>query len=178
MKKSLLLILTLPILLAACSSGVKLSDVPVQDMSGAQPVVEQQKPAPSASSAVAAVKVEPLKAASDPSQVAGFKTVYFDFDSYDIKAEAKPVIEAHARHLRDKPGHRVALEGHTDERGGREYNLALGQKRAEAVRKALTVLGVPDGQIEAVSFGKEKPADSGRTEVAHGKNRRVEFRYK
>jgi peptidoglycan-associated lipoprotein len=72
----------------------------------------------------------------------------------------------------------VSIEGHTDERGGREYNLALGQKRAEAVRKALTLLGVPDGQLEAVSYGKEKPAVVGSTEAAMEKNRRAEISYR
>lgn len=104
--------------------------------------------------------------------------IYFDFDSFTIKPEFQAVLEAHARHLRNNPELRANLEGHTDERGGREYNLALGQKRSEAVRRALTVLGVPDARMEAVSFGQEKPADSGTTEAAYAKNRRVEFIYR
>lgn len=104
--------------------------------------------------------------------------VYFDFDSFVIRPEARPLIEAHARRLRADAKLRVALEGHTDERGGREYNLGLGQKRADAVRKALSLLGVSDSQMEAVSFGKEKPAVPGISEAAMQENRRVEINYR
>jgi len=104
--------------------------------------------------------------------------VYFDFDSFVIRAEARPVIEAHGRRLRADAKLRVALEGHTDDRGGREYNLGLGQKRADAVRKALSLMGVADSQMEAVSFGKEKPAVPGNTEAAMQENRRVEINYR
>ena len=105
-------------------------------------------------------------------------TIFFDFDSFTIRAEAQPILEAHARFLNANRGRQVSLEGHTDDRGGREYNLALGQKRAEAVRRALTQLGVSDGQLEAVSFGKEKPAVQGADESAYAQNRRVELNYK
>jgi len=103
--------------------------------------------------------------------------VFFDYDSFVVKAEARPVIESHARFLQANKQRKAMLEGHTDERGGREYNLALGQKRAEAVQRALVLLGVPDSQIEAVSYGKEKPAVQGADEAAWAKNRRVEFKY-
>lgn len=83
------------------------------------------------------------------------RIVYFDFDSYTIKPEFQSLIDGHARFLKANPQRRISIEGHTDERGGREYNLALGQKRSEAVRRSLGLLGVPDSQIEAVSFGKE-----------------------
>jgi peptidoglycan-associated lipoprotein len=88
------------------------------------------------------------------------------------------MLEANARYLMADGKRRLSLEGHTDERGGREYNLALGQKRAEAVRRALTLLGVRDQQVEPVSFGEEKPAANGFTEDAYAKNRRVEFTYR
>ena len=104
--------------------------------------------------------------------------MYFDFDSFVIRAEARPIIEAHGRRLRADAKLRVALEGHTDDRGGREYNLGLGQKRADAVRKALSLAGVADSQMEAVSFGKEKPAVPGNTEAAMQENRRVEINYR
>jgi peptidoglycan-associated lipoprotein len=106
------------------------------------------------------------------------RLVYFDFDSYVIKPEFQSLLEAHARFLKANPSRKVVLEGHTDERGGREYNLALGQKRAEAVRRALALLGVSDSQMEAVSFGKEKPAVEGHNEEAWAKNRRVEISYR
>ena len=106
------------------------------------------------------------------------RVVYFDFDSFEIKAEYATTLEANAKYLMANRGRRLALEGHTDERGGREYNLALGQKRAEAVRRALSLLGVGDAQVEPVSFGEEKPAVNGFDEAAYAKNRRVEFTYR
>jgi peptidoglycan-associated lipoprotein len=104
--------------------------------------------------------------------------VYFDYDSYAIKPEAQSTVESHAKFLSADKSRKVALEGHTDDRGGREYNLALGQKRSEAVKKSLTLLGVLDAQIEAVSLGKEIPAVSGSDEATYAKNRRVEFHYR
>src|SRR6185437_8775390 len=94
------------------------------------------------------------------------KIIYFDFDSFVVKDEFKSVVEANAKLLTADRKRHVAVEGHTDERGGREYNLALGQKRAEAVAKSLTLLGVSGDQIEAVSFGEERPAVQGSTEEA------------
>ncbi|MDR0479363.1 MAG: peptidoglycan-associated lipoprotein Pal [Burkholderiaceae bacterium] len=104
------------------------------------------------------------------------RSVYFDFDSFVVKPEYQGVVDQEARYLRSHVASHVALEGNTDERGSREYNLALGQKRAEAVRHALVLEGVSDGQMEAVSFGAEKPADPGHDEAAYAKNRRVDFR--
>lgn len=106
----------------------------------------------------------------------GGRVVYFDFDSFVVKDEFRGVVEGHARRLSADRKRRVLIEGHTDERGGREYNLALGQRRAEAVLKSLTLLGVQDGQVEAVSFGKEKPAVAGSHEAAWAKNRRAELK--
>jgi len=103
--------------------------------------------------------------------------VFFDYDSFVVRADARPVIENHARFLQVNKQRKANLEGHTDERGGREYNLALGQKRAEAVRQALALLGVSDAQLEAVSYGKEKPSAQGSAESDLAKNRRVEIRY-
>jgi peptidoglycan-associated lipoprotein len=104
-------------------------------------------------------------------------TIYFDYDQYDIKSEYRPLIESHARFLRERPQAKMTLQGHGDERGSREYNLALGQKRSEAVRKMLLLQGVRDGQVEAISFGEEKPAASGHHESAWSQNRRSEFAY-
>ena len=101
--------------------------------------------------------------------------VYFDFDSYVVKDEYRPVIEAHAKQLAANRAKKLTVEGHTDERGGSEYNLALGQKRAESVVKQLELLGVKDNQLEAVSFGKERPAVQGSDEEAWAKNRRAEL---
>lgn len=104
------------------------------------------------------------------------RIVYFDFDSFVIKDDYKALIEGHAKALTVNQGRRMVVEGHTDERGGREYNLALGQKRAEAVLRTLTLLGVSDKQLEAVSFGEERPAASGSDESAWARNRRAELK--
>lgn len=104
--------------------------------------------------------------------------VYFDFDSYTVKASDRAILESHARWLRDHPQQSLVLQGHTDSRGGIEYNLALGQKRAQAVRSDLQLLGVQPQRIEAVSYGKEQLADPGTSESAHQRNRRVEFEYR
>lgn len=106
------------------------------------------------------------------------RVVYFDFDSYIVRDDARPVVDAHARHLQTNRGRNAVLEGHTDVRGSREYNLALGQKRAEAVRRAMVQMGAADAQLEAVSFGEEKPAAFGGSEDDHAQNRRVEIRYR
>ena len=106
------------------------------------------------------------------------RVIYFDFDSYVVKDEFRPIVEAHAKLLKANPGAKEVAEGHTDERGGSEYNLALGQKRAEAVVQQMKVLGVGDSQLEAVSYGKERPAVDGHDEAAWAKNRRVELRSK
>jgi len=175
--KKLLLALGVVMLVAGCGSSVKLEDVPVEDRKGAMPLAPAPAPAMEARSAVAPVNLTANQLpAAGPAGVT--KVVYFDYDSYVIKPEFQSVLDAHSKHLKADARRRVNLEGHTDERGGREYNLALGQKRAEAVRKALTLLGVADSQLEAVSFGKEKPADMGTDESAFAKNRRTELTYR
>jgi peptidoglycan-associated lipoprotein len=168
-------------LLAACGSSVKLDEVPVSDRSGAPVQSTQGGSAGGAGAgvgdrAVSQVKANDFTAGQPPANLS--RLVYFDFDSYSIRPEFTPVLEGHAKFLNADVKRRVNLEGHTDERGGREYNLALGQKRAESVRRALGLLGVSDGQMEAVSFGKEKPATQGSTEEAWARNRRVELTYR
>jgi peptidoglycan-associated lipoprotein len=101
------------------------------------------------------------------------RTIYFDFDSFVVRDEYRSIIETQAKRLSADRKKHIAVEGHTDERGGREYNLALGQKRAEAVAKSMTLLGVADNQVEAVSFGKERPAVQGSDEAAWAQNRRA-----
>lgn len=163
--------------LVACGSNVRLDQPPVEDRSGTAAGggaaggqgsgVDQR--------GVAGVQV-PATSGNQPAAMQ--RVIYFDYDSFEVKADAAALLEANARYLNANRNVRVALEGHTDERGGREYNLALGQKRAEAVRRALSLLGVQDGQMEAVSFGEEKPAATGLDEAAWAKNRRVEITYR
>jgi peptidoglycan-associated lipoprotein len=103
------------------------------------------------------------------------RSVYYEFDRYDVKPEYRALIEGHARWLRANPKARLTIEGNTDEWGSREYNVALGQRRAEAVTRMMVLMGVKPEQIEAISFGKEKPRDSGHNETAWAENRRSDF---
>ncbi len=105
------------------------------------------------------------------------RSIYFDYDSFAVKEDYKPVVQAHAKFLVENPTSKAYLQGHTDERGSREYNLALGQKRADAVRRIMTVLGVKDNQIESVSYGEEKPKNAGHDENAYAQNRRADIVY-
>ena len=171
MKKLLSLLLFVAIF-SGCSSNVKLNDVPVEDRSGANP-----NTAASAVSSLDARGIGSLNGIK-PGPAGVSNVVYFDYDSFTVKPEFQSAIEAHARFIKADSTRRANLEGHTDERGGSEYNLALGQKRAEAVRRALNALGVADGQMEAVSYGKEKPATTGNDEAAFSKNRRAEITYR
>ncbi len=162
--------------LSACGSSVKLDEVPVESRTGTA-VTASPNSNTASSSAVAPVEIAATNTgAAGPTGVT--KVIYFDYDSYTIKPEFQGAVEAHAKYLSINKTRKLAVEGHTDERGGREYNLALGQKRAEAVRRALGLLGVTDAQVEAVSFGKEKPADTGTDEAALAKNRRAELNYR
>ena len=177
----LLAVAALSALLAACGSNVKLDETPVSDRSGVPVQSGQGQGAAGAGAgvgdrAVSSVKADDFAAGQPPANLS--RLVYFDYDSYAIRTDFTPVIEGHAKFLNADRKRRVNLEGHTDERGGREYNLALGQKRAEAVRRSLGLLGVADSQMEAVSFGKEKPAAQGSNEDAWAKNRRVELTYR
>ena len=157
-------------LIAGCSSGTKLNETPVTDRSGT--AGGQQ-----GASTVAPVTIDPTAGtAQGPVGVA--RIIYFDYDSNEIKPQFQQLIEAHARYLKASSARHVVIEGHTDERGGSEYNLALGQRRAEAVRRALGLLGVSDAQVEAVSMGKEKPAIEGHDEAAWQQNRRAEIAYR
>lgn len=169
--------LTVAALMAGCSSGVKLDDVPVEDKGATSTVPSGANSGGAGQSGVAPVDLSQSgRDAAGPVGVA--RIVYFDFDSFIVKPEFQSLLEAHARYLKASSARKLMIEGHTDERGGREYNLALGQKRAEAVRRSLTLLGVQDAQMEAVSFGKEKPAAQGFSEDAHAQNRRAELAYR
>jgi peptidoglycan-associated lipoprotein len=172
--KILALMLTSAMLVAACSSPVKLDEKPaVEDRTGS---TTGQGVDPRSVGTVNATRsgMDPL---NDPQGVLAKRSIYFDLDSYTVKDEFKPVLEAHARYLNANKSRQIVIQGNTDERGGREYNLALGQKRAEAVRRAMALLGVQEGQMEAVSFGKEKPKALGTDEAAWAENRRADIAY-
>lgn len=121
--------------------------------------------------------VQEVNPFQDPSNPLSQRSIYFAFDSYDVSAEYAPIVEAHAKWLIANPEVKIVVQGNTDERGGREYNLALGQKRAEAVKQRMQLLGVPASRIEAVSFGEEKPAVLGSTPEAWAQNRRADIVY-
>jgi peptidoglycan-associated lipoprotein len=120
------------------------------------------------------VAVSPLK---DPANILSKRSIYFDYDSNLVKDEYKPIVTAHAQYLRQNPSARVRIEGHADERGSREYNLALGQRRAEAVKQMMQLLGVQAAQIETVSFGEEKPRCTEQAESCWWQNRRGDIVY-
>jgi len=113
----------------------------------------------------------------DPASMVSKRSIYYEFDRYDILPEFSPMVEAHANLLRENADLRVRIEGNCDERGSTEYNLALGQRRADSVKKALTVLGVPAGRVEAVSYGEEKPKAKGQDEDSYAENRRSDILY-
>ena len=159
-------------LISACSAPVKLEQTEVQDKSDKTQVTK-----PADTRIVNEVKATPIDPLNDPKGVLAKRSVYFDYDSYVVKDEFKSLIEAHAKYLVGKKDRKILIQGNTDERGGREYNLALGQKRAEAVRKALSLLGVPEAQMEAVSLGKEKPKATGSDEASWAENRRSDIVY-
>lgn len=184
-------------LAAGCSSGVDLNNAPVEDksgvplstlgangingsgmgMNGANGMNGTNAGMNGANGGIAGVDLS--RSGTDSAGPVGLsRTVYFDYDSYALKPDFQSLVESHAKFIKSSQARSVAVEGHTDGRGGREYNLALGQKRAEAVRRSLALLGVPDSQIEAVSFGKEKPASQGATEDAYAQNRRAELSYR
>jgi len=121
-----------------------------------------------------AVAVDPLR---DPANILSKRSVYFDFDSSIVKDEFKPMVAAHAKYMGQNRGKHVRIEGNTDERGSSEYNLALGQRRADAVKQMMQLLGAPASDIETVSFGKEKPKAAGHDESAWSQNRRADIKY-
>ena len=172
--KTLALALSSALVLGACGSSVKLDDKPAaveERTSTPANTLDTRTVAPITTTNSA---IDPL---NDPKGMLAKRSIYFDFDSYIVKDEFKPVVEAHAKYLTSNKGRKIVIQGNTDERGCREYNLALGQKRAEAVRKSLSLLGVPDTQMEAVSFGKEKPKAQGNDEATWAENRRADLAY-
>lgn len=178
--------LVLAVGLAGCASKVRLDeDAPVEDRTavtrtgqGAGAQASGVGTGAGTQAGLGARGVTTVDAAGRASGVlsGAANTVYFDFDSFTIRDESRPVIDAQGRRLTAERTRGLMLEGHTDERGGREYNLALGQKRADAVQRALLLLGVQASQLEAVSLGEERPADPGSGEAAWARNRRVEMK--
>jgi len=171
MNKRLLTSALLAMMLAACSSkAVKDTPAPaVEDKSTtSQSTAKVDDSASTSGASQSDMSVNPLK---DPNNILSKRSVYFDFDKDEVKAEYRPLVEAHAKYLLANGTAKVVLQGNTDESGSREYNLSLGQRRAVAVKKVLNVIGVQDKQIETVSFGEEKVTG------AADKDRRVDIVY-
>lgn len=159
------------VLLGACASTAK----PVAPETTA---VAQAKPTTTGSAATSQTVNNSNSGTSNSNGIESQKkSIYFDFDEFAIKQEYQPAVSSHAKFLAGNPKVAIKIEGNADERGSGEYNLALGQKRAEAVRKALNAQGIPDKQIEAVSLGKEKPKAQGHDEEAWSMNRRADIVY-
>ncbi len=169
--------------LAACGTGVKLED----DASKGPAPIESRDAAGAGQGGATAggasgrdveqVSIEQKDPLNDPASPLAKRSIFFDFDSFVIREDFRGTVEAHARYLLSNPTRRVVIQGNTDERGSREYNLALGQKRSEAVRRAMSALGVPESQMEAVSFGEERPRATGTDEAAFAENRRADLVY-
>lgn len=182
--KSYALLACLVALLGACSSTPVAPPPAVASTPVAAPApsarpapapapVAVPRPAPSPN-----VAVSPLPAYLDPkSDIATARSVYFDFDDAVVKPEFSSLVERHGKYLMSNPALGIRIEGNTDDRGGAEYNLALGQKRAEAVRRALKVYGVKDAQMDTVSWGEGKPKAKGQDESAWSQNRRADLQY-
>ena len=113
----------------------------------------------------------------DPNSILSKRSVYFEFDSFEVKGEYRPLVEAHAKYLRENPGAKMLIQGNADERGSREYNVGLGQRRSDSVKKMLLLLGAKEAQIESVSLGEEKPACADHGEDCWAKNRRGDMLY-
>ena len=172
-------------LLAGCSSNPvpEQSAATVEERTpGAATSAKPPAPPPPASSSATTTPVPPPQVIGanplkDPANILSKRSIYYDLDSDAVKEEFRPLVQAHAKYLVDNRNARMLIQGNCDERGSREYNLALGQKRADAAKKALLLLGAKDAQIEAVSLGEEKPKALGKDEAASAENRRDDMLY-
>jgi peptidoglycan-associated lipoprotein len=174
------------VMLAIVGALVGCSTTPTDEQKGAQvedraPSVSQSVPTPTPPRDASTTPVRPPQVGGadplkDPSNILSRRSVFFDYDSNAVKDEFKPLVSAHAKYL-SQARRKMTIQGNTDERGSREYNLALGQRRADAVKQMMTLLGAPSGDIETVSFGEEKPRAQGSTEQAFAENRRADIVY-
>jgi peptidoglycan-associated lipoprotein len=173
--------LALGALLAACSGGPVTEQEPasVEDRQpGAQPGAQTQPVKPGGVARVDLTAKPGIKSPlTDPANILSQRSIFYDLDSYDVKDQYKNLVEAHGKYLRDNPKVKVLIQGNTDERGSREYNVGLGQRRSDGVKRMLLLLGAREEQVESVSLGEEKPKDEGHDEAAWSKNRRSDILY-
>lgn len=172
--KKIVISIVLVNLLAACASDKPkdAAPVPAPVTEPAPTKVETPKVAPAAP--VAKTEIDPL---NDPSSILANRSVYYPFDVYVVQDADKPTVQAHAKYLSERPDRKVRLEGNADERGSNEYNLALGQRRADGVKKMLEMGGAKANQLESISYGEEKPRASGHDEASWSQNRRTDLIY-
>lgn len=168
--KKLLIPALLAVLIVGCSST---PDAPAGN--GAQVESPDGKVATVTAGNVDSRKLPPEL--TDPKNILSKRSIYFDYDKYDVRAEYKDLVTAHAKFLANNRQFKILIQGNTDDRGSREYNLALGQKRADAVKKMVTLLGAREDQVESVSLGEEKPKNEGKNEAAWAENRRGDILY-
>lgn len=182
MNKRLIGVVVMAVFLAACSSK-KVKEEPAAAVEDKSPAQSQTAPAPStgmdesASSASASSSDASGNPLTDPNNILSKRSVYFEYDKDEVKAEFRPLVEAHAKYLQQNSNARLMIQGNADERGSREYNLALGQRRAAAVKNAMNVYGASDNQIETVSYGEEKQRCAEATEACYAENRRADIVY-
>lgn len=181
MRRILLSIVVASVLAGCASMDKKDEGAPVEDRAPQVTTKPDTTPPPQKPVEPTVKKVEsqpiaanPLK---DPGNILSKRSVYFDYDSSAVKEEFKPLVSAHAKFLTDNRNRKVTVQGNTDERGSREYNIGLGQRRADSIKKMMMLLGVTDSQIDTVSFGEEKPVAQGSDESAYSKNRRGDIVY-
>jgi peptidoglycan-associated lipoprotein len=175
--KLLLSSITAATLITGCSTTPEeqQSPAPVTEASNPAPVKPGAQTAP-----IARVDVTGKPGPTDQQLKTGVlarRSIYYDLDQFDVKDEYRGLVEAHAKYLRENPAARILIQGNTDERGSREYNVGLGQRRSDGVKKMLLLLGARENQIESVSLGEEKPQAEGHSEDAWSKNRRSDILY-
>jgi len=169
--------------LAACASSPTDEQSPAgveeRKPGAGQPGATTQpvKPGQVARVDLTAAKPAAMSPLKDPSSVLSRRSIFYDFDKYDVKDEYRQLVEAHAKYLRENPGAKMLIQGNTDERGSREYNIGLGQRRSEGVKRMMLLLGAKEDQIESVSLGEEKPRSEGDDESAWSQNRRSDILY-
>lgn len=174
--KNISLYLLAAVLLSACASEPTKTQTAAQ----VEDRTQAQKPPTTPSTTDTKPLVPPVSTLSplkDPNNILSQRSVFYDLDGFDVKAEYKALVDAHGNYLVNNPNAKVFLQGNADERGSREYNLALGQKRADGVRKIFSLLGAKENQVEAISFGEEKPRAECHDDTCWSQNRRTDFMY-
>jgi peptidoglycan-associated lipoprotein len=171
------LIVAAVLALGACATEEQKPAPTESTTPGAKPPSAVQTPAVKPVDATKAPAASPFAALKDPNNILSKRSVYYDYDKFDVKNEYRSMVEAHAKFLRENPSAKMLIQGNTDERGSREYNVGLGQRRSDGVKKMLVLLGAREDQVESVSLGEEKPQDAGHSEDAWSKNRRCDMLY-